>query len=133
MFKRILKGEKGAVLLESVYGLVFLLVLTSFMLTAAVALYNWIVIEDASRDAARQVALGSNTSDVQTIVTNLAGPIILGKNNFTVTTTDLGDKIQVTTSYKSVSFLPGMNAVFGGSPWAAYIQIPATATFKKET
>ncbi|MED0677614.1 hypothetical protein, partial [Aneurinibacillus thermoaerophilus] len=119
-------------MLESIYCIIFLLLLSALLITSGLALYNWMVVEDGTRDAARQLALGSAVTDAPSIVNELAGPLVLGKREFDVKVEDLGDKIKVTTNYKSFSFLPGLGAAFGGSPFADYINIPATATFKKE-
>ncbi|KIV58946.1 hypothetical protein AM501_23905 [Aneurinibacillus migulanus] len=118
--------------METIYCTIFILLLTAFAFTFALALYNWMVVEDGARDAARQIALGSATSDAHRIVDELTGPLVLGKREFNVKVEDLGDKVKVVASYKSLSFMPGLGAAFGGSPFDPYISIPATATFKKE-
>lgn len=132
-----LKNEKGAAMLEGMVSMVWLLFLTSFILSSALLLYNWMVLEDATRDTARKIALGSATTDAQNHVRNLAGPIILGRKNLsdfrvTVDSSSSSDKVWVTTEYDSLTFLPGMGLAFGGKAFDPYTTIKAKASFKKE-
>jgi len=123
------RNERGVVFLEAAYTIPILLAVLALIVTAGFALYNWTVIQDAARDAARHEALG--LGDAQSKAQSELDGMLVGQlQNIQVSRTS--EYVRVDIWHESPSFLPGIGVLFGGSPWKLEVPLHVRSEFKRE-
>lgn len=124
-------GDGGMATVE----LVVLLPLILFVIFAPIilnlAVWSKVVVTDSAREAARYVGLDLGPPEQKVAEVLRAGNLDPARVQ-SVTTTDLGDYVQVTVTYRQPTILPGLPALMGGRPWDQSVTLTSKSVFKKE-
>jgi Flp pilus assembly pilin Flp len=128
--KKVLKDEKGAVMVEMAFSSVILIGMIAILITGGLAMYNWIFIQDAARDGARHQALGLGSASVK--AEQIMDGHVVG-TTLPIQVIDSGDYIEVIIDHESPNFAPGIGLFFPDrSMWKLSLPLRAKAVFKKE-
>ncbi len=106
-----------------------------FVIFAAIVMimtaYSKVVVVTASREAARQVAVGAGQARPK-VEEVLKGANLKVENIDAVEVKEVGNTVRVKVKYKQASIFPGLPALVGGSKWSEYFLLSSEAVFKRE-
>lgn len=112
-----LKSKRGQSLVETAIVLPLILLLLMGIIDFGLLFNNYIVISNASREAARKGSLGGRDEDIRQLVDNLTGTLDDTKLNVSIypaeSMRDHGADIKVAISYQNKLITPVIGALLG--------------------
>ena len=110
-----MRGKKGQSMVETALVLPVIILILTGIIDFGLLFNNYLVISNASREAARLAVVGTSDSSINTSITNMTGT--LDQDMMTVTITPLqasrkrGDEVSVLIEYDNSLLTPVISAI----------------------
>ncbi len=111
-------GSRGQSIVETALVLPILLLLVMAIIDFGLMFNNYIVLSNASREAARLAAVGATDADITALIVNLTETLDTTKRTTSISPAKSlrlhGAQVTITITYQSKAITPVMAAIFPG-------------------
>ena len=129
--KRALKNKKGQTLVETAFVLPIIILILMGILDFGMMFNNYLIVSNASREGARNAAVGATDTEIKSVVGKVSGTLDALKLTTDITPKESlrkkGDEVMVTVKYNYKFLTPVIGAFFSGK-----VQLTGTSVMRVE-
>ncbi|TYQ12967.1 UNVERIFIED_CONTAM: TadE-like protein [Acetivibrio alkalicellulosi] len=114
-FKELLSSKKGQSIVETAMVLPIIVIILAGIIDFGLLFNNYMIITNASREAARSAAIGDGDLDINLLVVNMTGTLDQSKITTTIYPPDnlrrKGEEVVITIEYQNTLITPVISAI----------------------
>ena len=130
--KRTIKNKKGQALVETALILPIIILILMGIIDFGLLFNNYLVVSNASREGARNAAVGATDIEIVSIVGTVSGTLDVSKITTEISPSESlrkkGDEVAVTVKYDYKLFTPVISAFFS----SGQVQLTGTSVMRVE-